>query len=634
MAYHLDGQKCRNLEFAVRREWLLTNGLGGYAMGTVSGIHSRRYHGLLVAAVRPPVDRMVLLAKIEAFVHVDGHQSGISTNQYAGAIHPEGYQHIESFDYEDSVRWVFRCRGATVEQTVAMRPGANSTTIRFRNTGERPFGLTLKPLVCHKPYHGNFLETHSYPEALAFPKDRTVIEHAGIVLSIRHDGAQRSPVQGWYYRFEHFRETERGLNPRDDLFCPCELFYDLLPGESAVLVASVEGESDEPFLPPIREDTEFGRNLGPTLRKTAERFLVDAPGRRTIIAGYPWFGDWGRDTMISLPGLCLATGRVGFAKDVLRSYMAQVRDGLLPNRFVENADEAEFNTVDATLWFANAVFRTLEADWDEGFAKECLACLTDIIRRHQQGTRHGIRVDPSDGLLTQGEPGIQLTWMDAKVGDWVVTPRHGKPVEVNGLWINALRATAWIAERLGESGSPYLAAADRAEASFETKFYLPQLGHYADTADPLDASLRPNQVIPMALPFGPAKGENAQNALRKVMAELYTPRGLRTLGPNEPAYRGRFQGSLPELDAAYHQGTVWPWLLGPYCTALARLLGERQEVRRVLRVARDLIHDCGLGGVAEVYDGDEPQNPGGCPFQAWSVGELLRVCTEESACGN
>lgn len=633
MPYHLDGQKCRNFEFAARREWLLTNGLGGYAMGTVAGVNSRRYHGLLVAAVRPPLDRMVLLAKVEAFVRVEGHQSGISTNQYFGAIHPEGYQHIEAFDYEDCVRWVFRCLGAVVEQTVAMRPGANSTTIRFRNVGDRPLGLILKPLVCHKPYHGNFLESPSYPAAVAFPKDRTVVEHDGIGLEIRHDGARRSPVQGWYYRFEHFRETERGLNPRDDLFCPCELEYELLPGESALLVATVSGDSDEPYLPTISEDSEFGRVLGPTLKKTAERFLVEAPGRKTIIAGYPWFGDWGRDTMIALPGLCLCTGRTAFARDVLRSFIGQMRDGLVPNRFVENVDEAEYNTVDATLWFANAALRTLEAEWDEEFARECLAALRNVIRHHQRGTRYGIGVDPSDGLLTQGEPGVQLTWMDAKVGDWVVTPRHGKPVEVNGLWINALRATAWIAERLGESGSEYLAAADRAEASFEAKFFHPHLGHYLDTVDPVDASLRPNQVIPMALPFGPAKGENAQRALRKVMAELYTPAGLRTLGPNEPGYRGRFQGPIHELDAAYHQGTVWPWLLGPYCTAVARVLGDRQEVRRVLRIARDLIHDYGLGGVAEVYDGDEPQNPGGCPWQAWSVGELLRICTEESACG-
>jgi predicted glycogen debranching enzyme len=629
MRYRLDEADCRLLEVSAKREWLLTNGRGGYAMGTASGINTRRYHGHLVAAVRPPTTRMVLLSAIDAFVQGDGSPLGLSSNQYPGAIFPEGHQHLRGFSVDRYARWSYAAAGMKMEKLLALHEGEDAATLAYVNSGEAPVQLTLRPLVCHKFYHGNFLEDPRYPQELSFPRNRTVISHQTARLILVHTGAQRMPVQGWYYRFEHSREVDRGLDPRDDLFCPCELRYELLPGESAVIVASTEG-IEEPFDFGTVED-EQGQTLEHALRDAARHFLVQGSGRTTIIAGYPWFTDWGRDTMISLPGLCLHTGRIGDARQILLDYASQVRQGLIPNRFVEQGETPDYNTVDATLWFANAIYLTLEAEWDDAFASRCMDVLAEIFRWHMGGTMYGIQVDPRDGLLTQGEPGVQLTWMDAKVGEWVVTPRHGKPVEINGLWINALRVMEWLASRLGIPALEYRSAAERAEASFDDKFWHPVRGHYLDTVDPTDASLRPNQVIAMALPFGPATGEHAERALDAVTRKLLTSRGLRTLAPDEPMYHGRFKGNLPELDAAYHQGTVWPWLLGPYASALLKINGDREGARQALASAEAMLQECGLGGIAEVYDGDEPQESGGCPWQAWSVAEILRAWHQVNA---
>jgi len=626
MRYTVSEAQCRNLEVSSRLEWLLPNGIGGYAMGTVSGIETRRYHGHLVAATRPPAERMLLLACIEASIQGEGAPAWISTNQYPGAIFPEGYRYLESFTVDNAAIWTYRIGKIRIQKKLSVHSGTNAATVEYRNLSDAPILLTLRPFVAHRTYHGSFRESPGYPDHLEFPKGKTVVGQNGIHLHLSHPGAQRFPVHGWYFRFEHAREFERGLDGREDLYCPCELRYELLGGETAVLVAA-EGKAARPWSAPEAE--KDSGSLGSLLREATSKFLVQGGERTSIIAGYPWFTDWGRDTMIALPGVCLATGNHSAAKQILTSYAAQMSDGLIPNRFVEEGQNPEYNTVDATLWFANAAYLTLRAKWDTKFAATIYDVLDSAFRHHVEGTRFGIRVDPDDGLLTQGEPGIQLTWMDAKIDDWVVTPRHGKPVEVNGLWVNFLRVLEWLAEKLKHDGEPYRAAAEQAEKSFSRKFWCASRGHYFDTVDPYDASLRPNQVIAMSLPFGPAMGEHALEALRVVERELLTPVGLRTLGPNEPGYRGRFKGPLRELDAAYHQGTVWPWLLGPYVSALVRLTGDRKEAKNALRHTKDLLSECGLGGISECYDGDLPQSPGGCPFQAWSAAEILRAWTED-----
>ncbi len=627
MRYRIDEATCRDLEKASRLEWMLPNGIGGYAMGTVGGINTRRYHGHLVAAIPPPAERMLLLASMEASVQAEGSPIWLSANQYPGAVFPEGYRYLESFEVDGRAIWTYRSGAIRIQKRLSVHAGANACTLEYENLGEAAVQLVLRPLVAMRSYHGNFHEHPGYPQRLEFPKGRTEVGQGEHALVLSHPDAQRLPVQGWYFRFEHVRELDRGLDGREDLFCPCELRYELRPGETATLTAS----ADEAAPPQPGTDVDAGPSgLGALLRASAEKQLVEGGGRVSILAGYPWFTDWGRDTMIALPGTCLVTGRVVVARRILKAFAAAMQDGLIPNRFVDSGGDPEYHTADATLWFAHAAWKTLEAEWDEGFARNILTVLKEAYSRHVEGTRFGIRVDPEDGLLTQGEPGLQLTWMDAKIDGWVVTPRHGKPVEIAGLWVNFLRVLASLAERLGEPHEGYMEAADRAESAFEKKFWCAGRGHYFDTVDPYDATLRPNQVIAMSLPFGPAKGENALKALQVVERELLTPVGLRTLGPSEPGYRGRFHGPLPELDAAYHQGTVWPWLLGPYVSALVKLTGDRQEAKQVLRHAKSMLTEYGIGGIAECYDGDTPQRPGGCPWQAWSVAEILRAWVEDA----
>lgn len=595
-------------------------------MGTVAGVNTRRYHGNLVAAVQSPDVRTVLLANFESYVTVKGETYGVSTNQYIGTLHPQGYTRLIDFCCDDSAKWRFDLGGHVLAKELYMHQGVNRVSLRYRNESNDSMQLNLRPLVSHKFYHNNFRFTDFYPEFLVFPEDRTMLSHEGITLNICHPGAERTATTGWYYRFQNLREQERGLDDVDDLFCPCELRYILEPGEEIVLSANTN-EDCVPAEFPLETATEAGEPMD-NLTKSVEKFFISSGKRRGLIAGLPWFTDWGRDTMISLPGLCIESGKSDFGKDILRSYAAQMRQGIVPNRFVDQGSEPDYNTVDATLWFVNCVYLILERDWDYQFASEAMGWLDEIYEWHQRGTVFGIHVDENDGLLSQGVPGIQLTWMDAKVGNWVVTPRHGKPVEINGLWINALRCMEWLAKKLNKQSEHFEISAELAEKNFESKFWHEMLGHYLDTADPADASLRPNQVVAMALPFSPAKGERAVQALQKVRAELLTPYGLRTLSPKSASYIGRFDGPLDKRDSAYHQGTVWPWLIGSYVSATLKLTSDVEHAEESLKNLRESLEDYGLGGIAEVYDGDAPHLPGGCPWQAWSVGEVIRATKE------
>jgi glycogen debranching enzyme len=621
MGWEVAANRCQDYTVSSRLEWILPNGLGGYASGTVSGANARRYHGLLVAATHPPAERMVLLANVEAFAVVRGQKIDLSTNHYVGAVHPEGYKLLSQFRVGEHAEWTYDAGGAHLRKRLKIHAGVNAATIEYANLGSQPVQLSLRPLVCHKFYHDNFRLDEAYPDELDFPIDETVLVHEKHRLVLRHVGMERHPLTGWFYRFENEREEERGLDPVDDLFCPCELKATLMPGERTVLVAAL-GDAPEPA---EFEEFEVGVGVEEQLREAAAMFFVKGGGRSTIIAGYPWFSDWGRDTMIALPGLAEAAGRWDEAKGVLRSYAAAMRQGLIPNRFDDRGGEPDYNTVDATLWFAHATHQTLLHEWDSAFAHEALAWFEEVADWHIRGTWFGIKVDPSDGLLTQGEPGVQLTWMDAKVDDWVITPRHGKPVEVNGLWINFLRVLEWLCDQLGQDGLRHRLAAEKAESNFEPKFWRESVGHYLDTADPDDALLRPNQVIAMGLPYCPMTKENAVRALEKVRAELFTPLGLRTLGPRELGYAGRFEGSMSQRDAVYHQGTVWPWLLGSYVAACLQIANRRDWAEEAVGQIGAMLDDYGLGGIAEVYDGDAPHRPGACPWQAWSVAEVSRA---------
>jgi len=605
-------------------EWLLANGIGGYAMGTVAGVNTRRYHGLLVAAAKPPADRIVVLAGIEA--SVDGVE--LSCNAYPGAIHPDGFRRIETFDYLDwrlekdyysrggwlayqpneatpnAAKWLYSFDGTVIEKTVRITPGANETTVSFKNLGRKLVRLQLKPLVCHKPHHENFRWSEAYGREVNYEPGSTAVDHESGTLLLEHPGALTEECAEWFYRQEHAVEVERGLDPHDDLYCPVALTYGLEPGETAVIRASfdegtrIEALADDPF-------------------------VVNGANGLTILAGYPWFSDWGRDTMIALPGLVLCEGETEKAKSILSLYANARKDGLIPNRFADDGSGAEYNSVDASLWFCHAVHQTLLVKWDAEFAAAMLGAVQDILNHYKQGTLFGIRMD-ADGLITQGEPGIQLTWMDAKVGDRVITPRAGKPVEINGLWINALGVAAWLRTKLKMDGSEWLDLAERASKSFEEKFWSEVDGWFYDTIEPNDHSLRPNFLIALALPFGP-RHPKAAEAIEAAEKHLLTPFGLRTLAPFEKAYRGRFEGSLPELDEAYHQGTVWPWLLGPYVEAVINVTGDHDRAARALARVSEMKKHRGLGGISEVYDGDAPHRANGCPWQAWSMSEIRRA---------
>lgn len=618
MGYELGALEAQNLAISASKEWLLTDGHGGFAMGTPSGINTRRYHGHWVPAIESSIDRWVLLASVEAKVEFDQEPFDLSTNQYAGTIHPDGFRRLKRFYAEkDSCEWNYTVGSGAVRKRLQILP-EGGVIITYENRTPRRMLLTLNPLVCHKPYHQNFRYQDDYPNQLEFDREQTRVIHDGISLVLGHEGAQRVPFAGWYYRFEHTREVERGLDPTDDLYCPCELKFELAAGETATLTASLGDSPPNNSVVPPSEDL---------WQVASEKFVVQdrKTGRKSIIAGYPWFTDWGRDTMIALPGLCLIDGDVTTAKEILTGFASQLHEGLIPNRFVENQEEPEYNTVDATLWFINAIYRTLEVEWDEIFARSSLAIIREIIDWHQLGTLYGIHVDPSDGLLSQGSPGSQLTWMDAKIQDWVVTPRYGKPIEINGLWINALGIAAWLCDRLGEPGSEFKEASEFATASFTRKFWSEHHGWYFDTIDPVDAQLRPNQVIAMALPFTPCQGSHAEWALAAVDTHLLTPYGLRTLGREEIHYNGRFEGKLHELDASYHQGTVWPWLLGSYVEAILKHTSDFERASQAMVLSSQMLDEFGMGGIAEVYDGDAPHRPNGCPWQAWSVAEIRRA---------
>lgn len=590
-------------------------------MGTVAGINARRYHGLLMAAIKPPTDRWLLLSGVDAVAACAGQQMPLSSNRYRGAIHPRGYQSLAEFSYGSHVAWRFAGQGMSVVKEVGLTWGENTSTCRWTNAGSQAVSLSLKPLVCHQFYHDSFRADDAYPASLELKDGVTRVLNQGIALNLFHTGAEVNPSHGWYYHFEHEIEGERGLEAFADRFCPMELQLHLDPGESFSLIASTL-EEPTPF-----EFKEFeGRwSIEESLRESARHFLIEAPERTSLIAGYPWFTDWGRDTMISLPGLCLLTGREETAKSILRSFAKQMIQGLIPNRFVDQGEEPDTNTVDATLWFAHAIHQTLEAAWDDAFAADALGWLKESCQWHHEGTLFGIKVDEEDGLLSQGAEGVQLTWMDVKIDDWVVTPRLGKPVEINALWINFLRVIEWLCSRLDEDGLVYRLAAEKAESNFSSAFWRDSLGWFLDTACPDDGSLRPNQVIAMSLPFSPVARGKAVKALSAVRDQLWTPKGLRTLAPGSMDYCPHFEGDMKARDAAYHQGTVWPWLTGAYVSALIKHGLPNDWVLEALAGVEAMMVDQGLGGIAEVYDAEMPQRAQGCPWQAWSTAEIARA---------
>jgi len=649
-------------ERAAEREWLLTNGLGGFAAGTVAGACTRRYHGLLVAALQPPAQRTVLVAKVEALAQYGGTSYGLGANEYAdGTIDPRGFEHLDAFRLEGSLPvWEYTLGDALLEQRIVMVHGENTTAVRFTLLrGSLP--LTLNPLCTYRDFHSHGHGTGWMPRSTPVEGGCEIEAFSGArPYRVLLDRGAFMPAPAWYWNFRHRAERARGLDDTEDLFSPGTFSVELVPGETVTLwltterVAPIGGALANASERRRQEQLLTAAALeGPDWVKqlvlAADQFVVQRSTQRddeaghTVIAGYPWFGDWGRDTMIALPGLTLAAGRPEIAASVLRTFGAFVSQGMLPNRFPDAGETPEYNTVDATLWYFVAIDQYLAATGDRQLVAELYPALLDIVEWHRRGTRYGIRAD-SDGLLFAGEPGVQLTWMDAKVGDWVVTPRIGKPVEINALWYRALVVMQSFAALLGDSMAERRFGAFAAAAlhSFRERFWLPERGYLADVVDGpsgepdkrgrrVDASLRPNQIFAVALDKNLLEYEQARAVVDVCAQRLWTPLGLRSLAPGEREYTGKYGGGPRERDGAYHQGTVWGWLLGPFAIAHHNVYGDAAAARSWLRgIASHLKQAC-IGNVGEVFDGDAPHRPEGCFAQAWGVAEVLRAWVEIEA---
>jgi predicted glycogen debranching enzyme len=646
---------CGDLEQAERREWWLSNGLGGYASGTVAGTLTRRYHGLLIAPVNPPLGRHLVFAKADPVLLDGNSRHPLFTNRWAsGAVEPKGHVHIESFRLEGRMPvWRYAIGDIVLEKRIWMEQGANTTYVAFQLlsgplTAERELVLEVTLLLNARDHHGTAQPWDFNPIIEARDTEMTIRHPNWFSMYVKTRGGSLEPRHTWYENFDLSVERERGLSDRDSHLCVGVARLKLMAGEWVGLVASLDADASIYLGEAMRR---FSAHDSGQLRRAKVQVpeLIDAPqwidqlilsadsfvfarpvegeSGDSVIAGYPWFGDWGRDTMIALPGLALATGRYDTARRILMTFSRFVDQGMLPNVFPGAGDRPEYNTADAALWFIEAWRAYLEATKDKTSLKDVFPVLQTIVEWHVRGTRYGIAVDPQDGLLRAGEPGVQVTWMDAKIGDWVVTPRVGKPVEINALWFNALTAMAHFAMELALDPSTYRDLASRVRAAFG-RFVNPDNGALYDVIDGPqgnDAAVRPNQILAVSLPATPLDTATQRKVVAQCARELLTSYGLRSLAPSHPDYRPIYSGGVWERDGAYHQGPVWAWLLGHYALAEHRVGGDPSTAQARLEPMRDHLFDAGLGTVSEIMDGGAPHTPRGAPAQAWSV-----ACTLET----
>ena len=609
----------RDFSRASKLEWLETNGTGAFAMGTLAQVNTRRYHALLVASLRPPVERYALLSRVEEEVVIGGaggRWHGLGVCQYPG-VALQGCEWLEEFTSDPCATWKFLIDSGAparvhLEKQVYLMEGRQGVVIRYR--ADRAIELRVRPFLAYRDYHSL---GHARGDVFGgLPQ-----------IEFHHDG-RFEPGADWYYNIEYLMEQERGLDFREDLYTPGVIVLDLKPGEWAPICASVT----------VLGCDGGGHKAAPQYQAPvvrADPFVVKrADGRPTIIAGYPWFTDWGRDTMISLPGLLVVAGRLDEARAIIEGFLAHMQRGVIPNRFPDAGEKPEYNTADATLWMFQAVRAWLKAGGDRTFLRDTFfPAAKEIIAWHRRGTWYGIGVDPEDHLLRAGDPGTQLTWMDAKLGDWVVTPRDGAAVEINALWHGALRLAAEWAEDLGDAAAAdFSGEADLVRESFRVKFWNPARECLYDVIQDRGSvtKIRPNQIFAVSLPFDLLERDQQRSVVRMVERELLTPAGLRTLDRGDPEYKGRYQGSPAERDGAYHRGTVWPWLIGAFVDAYLVAFGGGAENLAycqglIERLERHALEGACPDSIGEIYDGDEPHAPRGCPAQAWSVAEVARA---------
>jgi predicted glycogen debranching enzyme len=646
---------CGDLAAAESREWLVTNGIGGFASGTVAGLSTRRYHGLLLAALQPPVGRTQLVAAMDETVRYADVEYPLATHRWAsGAVEPKGYLSVESFRLEGTTPvWTYALADALVEKHIWMRQGENTTFVQYKLLRAlEPLEMEFKTLV-------NYRDFHSLTHAGNWRMTVQPVESGVMVLPfegarpfyLKSSEAACEPRHDWYRDCYLPQETARGLEDREDHLCAALFRASLKVGWTVTFVLTTDARTSLNGEEALTEQKKHETQLLQSWQANNEKLAVDVPGwlqqltlaadqfivkrslpgrpdGRSIIAGYHWFGDWGRDTMIALPGLTLATGRTDVAKQILLAFSRYIDEGMLPNNFPDAGGKPEYNTVDAALWYFEAIRQYYAETDDAATLQQLFPSLVAIVDAHVKGTRYNIHVDPNDGLLYAGGPGVQLTWMDAKIGDWVVTPRTGKPVEINALWINALETMAAFAKQLGKPSQAYERMSAAAKKSFQ-KFWHTTLGFCYDVIDSPglgnDASFRPNQIFAVSLPVSPLSADQQRSVVDACAYRLLTSHGLRSLAPDDPHYVGRYSGGPRERDAAYHQGAGWGWLLGPFALAHFRVYGDRAAAACFLEPLGRQIYSVGLGTLSEICDGDPPFTPNGCIAQAWTVAEVLRA---------
>jgi predicted glycogen debranching enzyme len=640
---------CTNLKAASSREWLETNGIGGYASGTIAGINTRRYHGLIVAATTPPTGRAVLLSKFEETLTVDGKRFELSANQYPNAVYPDGYKFLKEFRLAPFPVWVYQIEDIEIEKTVFMSSGENTVICDYKfkvQSSKLKVGLELKPLLAFRDYHHLRREEESFETDFQVDEKLASIQPSAELprLYFAYENGLVEKTGFWYRNFEYERERERGFDFRENLFQPFVLRFDVENEKAVSVVASTEirnAADTEKF-----KQTEIERRADlievsgheddflQQLVLAADQFIVARGEEKSVIAGYPWFSDWGRDTMIALPGLTLSANRTEIARSIILEFSRHISQGMLPNRFPDVGETPEYNTVDATLWYFEAIRSFVEKTGDYDFVRKNLyESLSDIIAWHLRGTRFNIHVD-TDGLLYAGDETTQLTWMDAKSGDAVFTPRYGKAVEIQALWYNALRVMENLAARFDDEAerAQYAAMADLAELSFNQSFWNEQEECLFDCINGgRDASVRPNQIFAVSLKHALITGEKARKVVEKVERELLTPVGLRSLSPKDVNYCPRYEGDGFRRDSAYHQGTVWNWLAGAFWTARGKVFPtETKKFQDWLENFKAHLSEAGVGQISEIFDAETPHAPRGCIAQAWSVAEILRAANENN----
>lgn len=648
MNINLDKKLLSDFNSAITNEYLETNGLGGWSSSSVLNVHTRRYHALFMAAVNPPLERYAMVSKLEETLVVNNSRIELSSNLYQeNNIHPEGYVYIENFSRNYFPEWIFDVNGTRLKKTLAMISGSNTLVITYevlKCNGE--FQMELMPLLAFRDYHHLSGKNENVSKNYSFINNafhaKPYDGNPSVYISI--PGSTFTERFDWYNRFYYQVEEYRGQDSMEDLFTYGSFSLALNKGQRLGVILSTDDISGQDAFVLMNGELLRRKSLlkgvSSTIEKTltlaADQFIVKRNAdQKTVIAGYHWFGDWGRDTMISLPGLCLSTGRYDDAKKILSAFAETVSKGMLPNRFQDYGGEPEYNNVDGTLWYFIAIYKYLLATDDQDFVLEkLLPVLDEIISWHYKGTRYNIHVN-SDGLLYSGENGVQLTWMDAKIDSWVVTPRTGKAVEINALWYNALMIYSELLRLSGNNSraSNFSAAAVSVKKMFNTLFWNEELGCLYDVVEYYynDETIRPNQLFAISLPFQLVDEKKALSILNIVQEKLYTPVGLRSLDPEHPSYKGIYGGDQLHRDAAYHQGTVWSWLLGPYIDALMK--SEKHGIKEANKVIKEFVYhlnETGLGTISEIFDGNAPYTSRGCIAQAWSVAEILRVIKDYS----